>query len=209
MSDAKCSGCGAPAGASPACEFCGRMLRQPASAEDEIAAVRAQSQAVLRLAGDANTRPDAMVLFWQSAYIPTTVEALRLGLQATMAALPAVSVYDQAKQQKELVGIVHSRAVTLAEALRFHPEAPEITRQEASRYRRTIHDRGESLRIALAKDSALGIIMGAAIFGSAPAFMVGINVGTLAGWAAYIAILLLGLLGRHLKLAKRPFDEKA
>ncbi len=86
---------------------------------------------------------------WQSAYIPTTVEALRLALLSAVAALPEVEDVDQAKALNVLVGAIHSRAAALADALCFHPDALEVTRQEAALHRRTIHDRGKSLRVAL------------------------------------------------------------
>ena len=152
MSTNPCTGCGAPLSASPACEFCGRLARTPASADDEMNAVRVQALVLQRLATSSDTPAHTLHLVWQSSYMPTTFPAIRLALQSTMAALPTINDTQQAKQRRDLFVALQARATELNNALRFHPEGTDITRQESARNNRRIHDASESFRIAIKKN---------------------------------------------------------
>lgn len=201
-----CSNCGAPIASSAiACVFCSQLLHPPASPEEEIRAVREQALVLNRLASAGNTGPDAMRFCWQSAYIPTTVEALRLGLLSAVAALPEVEDDAQAKALKVLVGAIHSRAAALADALCFHPDALEVTRQEAARHRRTIHDRGESLRVALRRENAFLAVCGCFLFGCFFAPVVGLLSNVALGALVFAAAFGFGFYARHVMLTKRPY----
>ena len=200
-----CNQCGAPSDVNAmACAYCGAAQRTPRTVEEELTMVREQGMAAQRLASQPNAD---MRIFWQGAYVPSTVEALRIALQATASALPEITDYQHALARQAEFGEVHARAVTLVEALRFHPQAPEVTRQEAARFRRVVHERKEEFRVALRRDNALGVVMSVGVFGSGIAALVGFNSNFAAGLTMYAALLALGFFVRHKMLEQRPYAE--
>jgi len=102
---------------------------------------------------------------------------------------------------------VHARAVTLVEALRFHPQAPEVTRQEAARFRRVVFDRNEEFRVALRRDDANTVEVGALGLGMLIGLIVGMASHWVVGLAFFTALLGAGFFVRQKMLEKRPYSE--
>jgi len=154
--DTNCPHCGAPVGPSRlACEFCGRVLRSPASIEDEMSLVREQAQAATRIAtargnqllgaltlGGAQRIQNlqALTQFWSTAFVPTTVPALLSALSLCAAGIPPANAWS-AQTELPLVMALASRAEVLEAALARHQQASPGDRAQAQHVRAMLTDR--------------------------------------------------------------------
>ncbi len=68
---------------------------------------------------------------WATAYIPTAPPALKLSLQAALAALPAQKTLADVQRSGPQISAIEARVVTLSEALLYHEHASDGDRRLA------------------------------------------------------------------------------
>jgi hypothetical protein len=211
MGEAKCGGCNAPIGSESVCEFCGRLLRVPVSADEEVDTVRAQSAAAQKMASDPKIHRGTLVVYWQNAYIPSSVAGLRLALTSTMANLPKITVYSGAVLNKDYFRALHARGSALCDALRFHDDASDQIKQEAMRHHRNLHDLEESHRVALLSHvPALAISFSAGVGAVIGYFILLTGLGEGGGVLAmlwFVGCVIVGSVAGFMFVKKKPYSE--
>jgi hypothetical protein len=123
MRSEKCNSCSAPvSAASMACAFCGAVLRSPQGVEEELTVLREQA-----LAAQSQKMFFEPAKFWQNAFVPASVPALRLALDQCATFAPSSGV------QQHLTQVFLSRAEGLKMRLTYHDQASDNDKAAAAR----------------------------------------------------------------------------